>query len=180
MMTDIINQIEILWFFCGWVKTSKFIKKIAPGLQKNPITWHFNLLNSYIFLQGKDNVRNNLFLQKYHFFKNLSTICMDDRDMPQECRYVYIMLARSLIKMYVICLFYPALYFHQRKEYLFPTITHLSQRHWCDIIIIFHTTHMGHSSVPETLWSKPITANAQNQLTKTCIMYGSHIHRMML
>lgn len=53
---------------------------------------------------------------------------MDDRDMPPEHKYVYMV---SSITHNDVCHlpFFPVLYYHQRKEYLFTTITHLSERH---------------------------------------------------
>lgn len=88
--------------------------------------------------------------------------------------------ARSLIMMCHLP-FLPCLIFSSKEG------ISLSNNHtfiqetlmWHDYYLSHHThRHIGHSSVPETLWSKPITANEQNQLTK--LVECNHIHDVLM
>lgn len=88
--------------------------------------------------------------------------------------------ARSLIMMCHLP-FLPCLIFSSKEGISLSNNHTFIQKTlmWHDYYLSRHThRHIGHSSVPETLWSKPITANEQNQLTK--LVECNHIHDVLM
>lgn len=129
-----------------------------------------------------------MLLQKYHFnhwtekkmfpFKTSQIVWMIE--ICHQSTSMCIWGARSLIMMCHLP-FLPCLIFSSKEG------ISLSNNHtfiqetlmWHDYYLSHHThRHIGHSSVPETLWSKPITANEQNQLTT--LVECNHIHDVLM